>query len=118
MRSHRRHCLRAGLGVAKPTRSDHCLGGGHRLSPGCWLAAFSGLWLLALLDNGQRCGTVLEDGACGTGFVGQLGLQRIAQHGWGHLVRYHVGRQRKRISCLADVAACGGTTQNYWARVH
>ena len=61
-----------------------------------------------------RCGTASNDGARGTGTMGQLGLQRTAAgcSAWlGHLVRYNVGRWRKRLlwlATLAVVARCEG----------
>ena len=73
------------------------------------MAACSGLRRLALSGNGQ-CGVGLrrrtalaatasfDNWACS-------GLRRVAQLGWGHPMGYNIGRRRKRLPCLAALAA-------------
>ena len=61
-----------------------------------------------------RCGTASEDGACGIGIMGRLGLQRtvaVCSVWLGFPVRYIVGRRRKRLLQLAGMTAevmCAG----------
>ena len=55
-----------------------------------------------------RCGTASEDGTCGIGIVGRLGLQRTMagrSAGLGNPVWYIIGRWRKRLLWLTDMTA-------------
>jgi hypothetical protein len=55
-----------------------------------------------------RCGTASEDGACGIGIVGRLGLQRTMagrSAGLGNPVWYIVRRWHKRLLWLTDITA-------------
>jgi len=81
--------------------------GGCRMFVGCGClqrtAAAGVAWQLSVWR-----GTASKDGACGTGILGRLGLQRIAAgcSTWlGFPVQYIVGRWRKRLLRLAGTTA-------------
>jgi hypothetical protein len=98
--------------VLSSSRRGYCfLEDGLGLSLGCRLAACSGPRRLVLLGNNQcGVGQRRDDGACGNDILGRLSLQRITVRGstsLGPLVRYNVGRRRKRLTLILWLGGSG-----------